>query len=71
MSIVNCELSILYTNLPYGRMKPICPFRNSNGEGGSMELIRVALPVCAEGYLGTFLVMLIIAGAVKLASLLP
>ena len=52
-------------------MKPICPFRNSNGEGGSMELIRAAMPVCAEGYLGTFLVMLIIAGAVKLASLLP
>ena len=52
-------------------MKPICPFRNSSGEGGSMERIRAALPVCAEGYPGTFPVMRIIAGAVKLASLLP
>ena len=52
-------------------MKPICPFRNSNGEGGSMERIRAALPVCVAGYPGTFPVMRIIAGAVKLASLFP
>ena len=57
--------------MPYGRVKPVFPFHNSNREGVSMELIRAALPVCAEGYLGTFLVMLLIAGAVKLASLLP
>ena len=35
-----------------------------------MELFRAALPICAEGYLGTFLVILVIAGVVKLLMLL-
>ena len=33
-----------------------------------MELLRAALPICAEGYLGTFLVTLVIIGAVKLLN---
>ena len=34
-----------------------------------MELLRAALPLCAQGYLGTFLVTLVIIGAVKLLNL--
>lgn len=33
-----------------------------------LELLRAALPICAEGYLGTFLVTLVIIAAVKLLN---
>ena len=35
-----------------------------------LELLRAALPICAEGYLGTFLVTLVIISAVELLSTL-
>ena len=34
----------------------------------NLELLRAALPICGEGYLGTFLVTLVIIAAVKLLN---